>query len=48
MSSGGQNANTNQGGVIPAGDPNQVIPAGTVGTNPQSTLNPNGIFFYTF
>ncbi|CAF0780095.1 unnamed protein product [Adineta steineri] len=41
MSSGGQNTNNNQAGVIPAGDPNQVIPAGTVGVNPQSTLNPN-------
>jgi hypothetical protein len=39
-----QNINNNQAGVIPAGDPNQVIPAGTVGHNPQSSLNPNGRF----
>jgi len=42
MSSGGQNTNNNQAGVIPAGDPNQVIPVGTVGKNPQSTLNSDG------
>ncbi|UJR32925.1 hypothetical protein I4U23_020386 [Adineta vaga] len=41
MSSGGQNSNNNQAGVIPAGDPNQIIPPGTVGTGPQSSLNPN-------
>ena len=33
MSSGGQNSNNNQA---------DVIPAGTVGIGPQSTLNPNG------
>ena len=43
MSTSTQNTNNNQGGgVIPAGDPNQILPPGTVGTNPQSTLNPNG------
>jgi hypothetical protein len=46
MSSSGQNTNNNQAGIIPAGDPNQVIPAGTVGNNPQSTLNPNGKFIF--
>ncbi len=48
MSSGEQNTNNNQTGVIPAGDPHQVIPAGTVGVNPQSTLNPNGRFILFF
>jgi len=42
MSSGGQNTNNHQAGVIPAGDPSQIIPPGTVGINPQSTLNPDG------
>lgn len=46
MSSGEQNTNNNQAGLIPAGDPNQVIPAGTVGNNPQSALNPNGKFTF--
>jgi len=47
MSSDEQNTNNNQAGVIiPAGDPNQVIPAGTVGNNPQSTLNPDGRYFF--
>ncbi len=49
MSSSGQNTNNNhQGGVIPAGDPNQIIPPGTVGINPQSTLNPDGRFSFCF
>jgi hypothetical protein len=50
MSSSEQNTNNNHAGLIPAGDPNQVIPAGTVGHNPQSTLNPAGrfIYFHTF
>jgi hypothetical protein len=48
MSSNGQNSNNNHVGVIPAGDPSQVIPAGTVGINPQSTLNPNGKFSLFF
>ena len=43
MSTSTQNTNNNQSGsVIPAGDPNQILLPGTVGTNPQSTLNPNG------
>ena len=42
MSAATQNMNYGQGGVIPSGDPNQVIPAGAVGNNPQSSLNPNG------
>ncbi len=37
MSSGEQNPNNNQAGIIPAG---------TVGNNPQSTLNPNGTFSF--
>ncbi len=48
MSSGEQNTNNNQAGVIPAGDPSQVIPAGTVGNNPQSTLNPSGRFMFFY
>ena len=49
MSSNGQNTNNNQdnnsngqAAVIPAGDPNQVLPPGTVGKNPHSSLNLNG------
>ena len=42
MSSSAQTANNNQGGVIPAGNPSQILPPGTVGINPQSSLNPNG------
>lgn len=29
-------------GLLHAGEPNQIIPPGTVGQNPQSGLNPNG------
>ena len=40
-----QNNDNNSNGqtvVIPTGDPNQILPPGTVGKNPQSGLNPNG------
>ena len=42
MSTTTQNMNYRQGGVIPPGDANQVIPAGAVGHNPQGGLNVNG------
>lgn len=39
-----ENSNKDKTVTMPANAPNKIIPAGCVGKNPQSTLNPTGRF----